>query len=193
MKVFRLCACVFLSGYCLVSCSTKKSCDVCIYGGNSSAVMSAYAAAQMGQRVIVISPEYRLGGLTTGGLGYTDIGNKQAIIGLAKDFYRKVGTHYGKLEQWIFEPSVALEIMERYVDHPNITVYKGYRLSGVEKQDAEIRSITASGKRSRSIAVSARNFIDASYEGDLMAMSGVSYATGRESSEMYGESWNGVL
>ena len=192
LKVFRLCACVFLSGYCLVSCSTKKSCDVCIYGGNSSAVMSAYAAAQMGQRVIVISPEYRLGGLTTGGLGYTDIGNKQAIIGLAKDFYRKVGTHYGKLEQWIFEPSVALEIMERYVDHPNITVYKGYRLSGVEKQDAEIRSITASGKRSRSIAVSARNFIDASYEGDLMAMSGVSYATGRESSEMYGESWNGV-
>lgn len=173
-------------------CTSRKTCDVCVYGGNSSAVMAAYSAAQMGKTVVVISPEMRLGGLTTGGLGYTDIGNKQAVIGLAKDFYRKLGMHYGKLEQWIFEPSVALTIMEQYLDHPNIVVHRGYLLSSVDKKNTEIKSITVSGSANEMLQVRARNFIDASYEGDLMAMSGVSYAVGRESSETYGESWNGV-
>ena len=173
-------------------CTIRTTCDVCIYGGNSSAVMAAYSAAQMGKRVVVISPETRVGGLTTGGLGYTDIGNKQAVIGLAKDFYRKLGMHYGKLEQWIFEPSVALTIMEQYLDHPNIVVHRGFLLSSVDKKNTEIKSITVSGSANEMLQVRARYFIDASYEGDLMAMSGVSYAVGRESSETYGESWNGV-
>lgn len=173
-------------------CTTRTTCDVCIYGGNSSAVIAAYSAAQMGKKVVVISPETRLGGLTTGGLGYTDIGNKQAVIGLAKDFYRKVGMHYGKLEQWIFEPSVALAIMEQYVDHPNIVVHRGYLLSSVYKSNAEIKSITVTDTAGKILQVRAGNFIDASYEGDLMAMAGVSYAVGRESSDEYGESWNGV-
>ena len=192
LRILRCCMLVILLVPELVGCTRAKRCDVCVFGGNSSAVMAAYTAAQMGQKVIMISPEYRIGGLTTGGLGYTDIGNKQAIVGLAKDFYRRVGAHYGKLEQWIFEPSVALSIMEQYLDHPNITLYKGCQLSGVEKKATEIRNIIATSAEGRQIIISAHNYIDASYEGDLMAMSGVSYAIGRESSQTYGESWNGV-
>src|SRR5882724_7816102 len=84
--------------------------DVCVYGGTSAGVIAAYAAAKMGKTVILIEPGRHLGGLTSGGLGYTDIGNKYAITGLALDFYRRVGQHYGKFEQWIFEPHVAEDI-----------------------------------------------------------------------------------
>lgn len=104
-----------------VSCGAPQY-DVCIYGGSSAAVTAAYSAAQMGKDVIVVSPDNRIGGLTTGGLGFTDIGNKQVVFGVAQQFYRKLGERYGRLESWIFEPSAALEIMESYLDHPNIKV-----------------------------------------------------------------------
>src|SRR5690348_10920036 len=77
--------------------------DVCVYGGTSAGVIAAYTAQKLGKKAILIEPGKRLGGLTTGGLGYTDIGNKYAITGLSRDFYRLIGKHYGKFEQWIFE------------------------------------------------------------------------------------------
>ncbi len=85
----------------LLSCG--RGTDVCIYGG----VTAANSAAHEGRKVVIICPDKTIGGMTTGGLGQTDIGNKQAVIGLARQFYRKLGTHYGKLEQWLFEPHVA--------------------------------------------------------------------------------------
>ena len=166
--------------------------DVCVYGGTSAAVVSAYSAAQMGKNVIVVSPDLRIGGLTTGGLGYTDIGNKQVVTGVAKQFYRKLGAHYGKLESWIFEPSVALEVMESYLNHPKITLCKGYRLYDVKTVGTAIQSITVLGQEGRKMNFSASYFIDATYEGDLMARSGVSYFVGREDNSVYGERWNGV-
>src|SRR5687768_285258 len=81
--------------------------DICVYGGTSAGVMAAYTAKRMGKTVLLIEPGKHLGGLSSGGLGYTDIGNKFAISGLALDFYRRIGQHYGKFEQWIFEPRVA--------------------------------------------------------------------------------------
>ena len=153
---------------------------------------AAYSAAQMGKEVIVVSPDNRIGGLTTGGLGYTDIGNKQVVFGVAKQFYRKLGERYGRLESWIFEPSVALEIMESYLDHPNIKVVKGYRLEGVKTFGKKIRFITAANSDGNKIKVSAPYFIDATYEGDLMAKSGASYFVGREANSVYDESWDGV-
>lgn len=176
----------------LAACTASGEYDVCVYGGNSASVMAAYSAAQMGSDVVVVSPDMRVGGLTTGGLGYTDIGNKQAVVGVAKQFYRKVGEHYGKLEQWVFEPSVALEIMEQYLDHPRIKVYKGYRLDEVVKDGADIISISAVGAEGDTLVFSARNFVDGTYEGDLMAKAGVSYHVGREGNDVYGETWNGV-
>src|SRR5579863_5997721 len=81
-----------------------ESYDICIYGATSAGVIAAYAAAAQGKKVVLIATGAHPGGLSSGGLGYTDIGNKYVVRGLALDFYRKVGAHYGKLEQWIFEP-----------------------------------------------------------------------------------------
>lgn len=185
-NIFNLSVLVFMS----VACTSGY--DVCIYGGSSAAVTAAYSAAQMGKEVIVVSPDERIGGLTTSGLGYTDIGNKQAVFGVAKQFYRKLGEHYGRLESWIFEPSVALDVMEGYLDYPKITVLKGYRLEDVRMGGAEIKSMTAVNDEGTGVKVSASYFIDATYEGDLMAKSGVSYHVGREDNSVYGEDWNGV-
>ncbi|MBE6231061.1 MAG: FAD-dependent oxidoreductase [Bacteroidales bacterium] len=185
-KIFNLLVITFLAAAC------TSGYDVCVYGGSSAAVTAAYSAAQMGRDVVIVSPDDRLGGLTTSGLGYTDIGNKQAVFGVAKQFYRKLGERYGRLESWIFEPSVALDVMEEYLDHPRITVLKGYRLEEIMKGGAEIKSITAVNDEGARIKVSASYFIDATYEGDLMARSGVSYHVGREDNSVYGEDWNGV-
>lgn len=164
--------------------------DLCIYGGTSAGVVAAYSAAQLNMKVVLVAPETRLGGLTTGGLGQTDIGNKQVVQGIAKQFYRTLGQHYGTLESWVFEPKVALGIMEQYASHKNITLYKGEFLDKVEKQGNHIVGATFSGK-SGDLKIEADYFIDATYEGDLMAKSGVSYFVGREDNSVYGETWSG--
>lgn len=166
--------------------------DVCIYGGTSAAVTAARAAAERGCKVVIICPDPVLGGMTTGGLGSTDIGNKQAIIGMARQFYRDLGKHYGTDEQWTFEPSAAQAILDSYVDNPNITIFKGFYLNSLAKRGSGIVSITCNdGKGETFRTVSADTFIDATYEGDLLAMAGVSYHVGREDASVYGEEWNG--
>ena len=168
--------------------------DLCIYGATASGVIAAYSAAQLGMDVVLIEPGDHIGGMTTGGLGYTDIGNKQVVKGLAKKFYRNVGEHYGRLEQWIFEPHVASEILESYLLHPRITLLENHRLEKVEKRDGRISRVTlAYGKNfSEKTGLGASYFIDCSYEGDLMAAAGVSYIVGRESNGVYGETIDGV-
>ena len=164
--------------------------DLCIYGGTSAGVVAAYSAAQLNMKVALVCPEERLGGLTTGGLGQTDIGNKQVVLGVAKQFYRQLGNYYGRLEAWTFEPKVALEIMEKYASHKNITIYKGEYLDKVEKKDNHIVGATFSGKVPN-LKIEADYFIDATYEGDLMAEAKVSYFVGREDNSVYGEKWSG--
>ena len=173
-----------------ISCRDNKDYDLCVYGGSASGIMTAYSAACRGLDVIVVEPTCRLGGLTTGGLGLTDIGNKQVVKGLGLDFYRKVGAHYGVLEQWVFEPSMALNIIEDYASHPRITVVKNHHICSVEKEGTVIRSITTANQ-SDTLTFSAKCFADCSYEGDLLALAGVSYHAGREDNSVYGETWNG--
>lgn len=171
------------------SCTPKY--DVCVYGGSASGIMAAYSAAQMGLDVVVIEPTVRFGGLTTGGLGQTDIGNKQVVKGLALQFYRRLGAHYGNLENWVFEPSAAAEILNGYLAHPRITAIRGYHLVDARKEGTTIRAIrVACGKDT--LSFKAPWFIDCSYEGDLMAAAGVEYHVGREDNATYGETWNGV-
>lgn len=164
---------------------------VCIYGGSSASVTAAYSAARQGCRVTLICPDVTIGGMTTGGLGQTDIGNKQAVIGLARQFYRKLGARYGKFEQWLFEPHVAEEILWTYLDNPRIRVMQGWRLESVAKDGNRIRSITCRDTAGTSVTVAADQFIDCTYEGDLMAKAGVRYTVGREANSVYGETWNG--
>lgn len=169
--------------------------DVIVYGGTASGVIAAYTAKQMGKTVLLIEPGLRLGGLTTGGLGYTDIGNKYAIKGLSLDFYRRVGQHYGAFEQWIFEPHVAENIFLNYLKKAGVPVLYSYRIIAVKKLHGKIASVTLENSNHPSSktnkTISAKEFIDCSYEGDLMAKAGVSYTVGREDNREYNETYNG--
>ena len=192
--------------------------DVVIYGGTSAGVAAAVQVKRMGRSVIVIEPTNRLGGLTSGGLGQTDIGNKAAIGGVAREFYRDVRRHYqqpsawrwqtqaeyrgggqsktGANEEamWTFEPSVAVAIFRRWVSDNQIEVHYGQRLdraAGV----AMTRSLPwriLSIRMESGETYRGRTFIDATYEGDLAAAAKVSYTVGREANATYGETLNGV-
>lgn len=173
----------------------KLNYDICIYGGTSAGVIAAYTAAQAGKSVVLIEPGQMLGGLSSGGLGQTDIGNKYVVKGLALDFYRKVGQHYGSFEQWIFEPHVAEGIFNWYMDRCDAEVVYGQLLMDVQKEGTEIREIQLQSAKKLgepSMTVKAKVFLDCTYEGDLMAKAGVSYHVGREANSVYGETINGV-
>ena len=200
------------------SASDKQfSADVIVYGGNSAAVIAAVQVASMGKEVILVSPDKHLGGLTASGLGWTDTGNKAVIGGLARDFYHRLYIHYqedsawkwqekseyGNRGQgnvaidgenrtmWIFEPHAAEQVFEQLVSEYKIPVHREAYLDrekGVSMEEGAIVSIrTLDGNTYR-----AKQFIDATYEGDLMAASGVSYTIGREAIDQYGEEWNGI-
>jgi hypothetical protein len=191
--------------------------DVIVYGGTSAAVTTAVQVSRMGKSVIIVSPDKHLGGLSSSGLGFTDTGNKEVIGGLAREFYQLIYQHYQKPESWkwqkqseygnrgqgspaidgekrtmwIFEPHVAENAFEKMIADNKITVYRKEwldRETGLLKKKGRIISIrTLSGQTFRG-----KVFIDATYEGDLMASSGVSYTTGREPNSLYGETWNGI-
>lgn len=168
--------------------------DICIYGGTSSGVIAGVAADRLGKKVVIVEPSMHLGGLTCGGLGATDIGNKAAITGLARDFYRSLGKHYGVEEQWTFEPHVATKVFNRYLSGTKVRVIKGYEIKSLIKKNGHITQISignvdAAGKPS--VVIQAKVFIDATYEGDLLAKAGVSYTVGREDNSTYGETLNG--
>ncbi|CCH56135.1 hypothetical protein BN8_05451 [Fibrisoma limi BUZ 3] len=185
--------------YCLILLSfvsRGQTVDVCVYGGTSAGVIAAYAAKKAGKSVILIEPSRHLGGLSSGGLGATDIGNKFAITGLARDFYRRIGKHYGRLEQWTFEPHVAENLFKQYLKEADVPVLMNYRLAGGRKDRSKLLAIeleqSDAPRKQTNRTVQARQFIDCTYEGDLMAFAGVSFTIGREAASQYGESHNGV-
>lgn len=184
--------------------------DLVIYGGTSSGIAAAVQAKKLGLDVVVVAPEKHLGGLTSGGLGWTDFGRKEAVGGLALEFYKKLKKHYDRPEAWrqqeagsfplykkdepaiwAFEPHVAEAAFEDWVREHGIEVVREARLDrakGVEVVDGRIRSITTlDGK-----TFAGKVFLDATYEGDLMAAAGVSYTVGREANSQYNETFNGV-
>ena len=170
--------------------------DICVYGGTSAGVMAAYTAQKSGKSVILIEPTKHLGGLSTGGLGFTDIGNKYAINGLSLDFYRRIGQHYGKFEQWIFEPHVAENLFNEYIKRAKVKVVFQHRLVSVKKEGNVIQQIIIENSElpnsETNLTINAKMFIDCTYEGDLMAKAGVSYIVGREDNATYNETYNGV-
>jgi hypothetical protein len=182
--------------FALNSNSQKTNYDICVYGGTAAGVIAAYTAKMMGKTVLLIEPGKHVGGLTTGGLGFTDIGNKYAISGLSLDFYRRIGKHYGKFEQWIFEPHVAEAILLDYIKRSNTTVLYDHRIVSAKKDKGYIQTIIVENSSQPSSAtnktISAKMFIDCSYEGDLMVRAGVKYAVGREDNSLYKETYNGV-
>lgn len=170
--------------------------DVVVYGATSAGVIAAYTAKKMGKSVVLIEAGGHLGGMTSGGLGYTDIGNKFAITGLSLDFYRKIGRHYGRFEQWTFEPHVAKKYLQEYLDEVGVKVLYQHRIVSAKKRGTEIQSITVESStnpaKSTNKEIKGKVFIDCTYEGDLMARAGVSYTVGREDNKRYNETINGV-
>jgi predicted flavoprotein YhiN len=102
--------------------ATTTEVDICVYGATSAGVIAAYTAKQMGKSVLLVEPDKHLGDMSAGGLGYTDIGNKYVVTGLASDFYRRLGKYYDKFEQWVFEPSVASAIFKDYITRGDVDV-----------------------------------------------------------------------
>ena len=191
--------------------------DIVVYGGTGAAVTAAVQAKKMNKTVVIVSPDKHLGGLSSGGLGFTDTGNKAVIGGLSRDFYHRIWMHYDQdsswkqqkkseygnkgqgtpaidgenRTMWIFEPSTAEGVYEAYIKEFSIPVMRDEwldRAKGVKKDGAKIAAITTlSGK-----TYAGKMFIDATYEGDLMAAAGITYTVGREASSTYDEKWNGI-
>jgi hypothetical protein len=162
--------------------------DVCVYGGNSGGVAAAVQAARLGKSVILLEPSDHVGGLSSSGLGYTDFGRKGAIGGLAREFYRALGAHYGVAEEWTFEPHVAEAAYTAMLAEAKVPVRFRQFLHEVEVMGGAITRILLEG----GLSVQARMFIDCTYEGDLMAQAKVPYTWGREPNSQYGETINGV-
>ena len=191
--------------------------DLVIYGGTSAAITAAVQARRMGKTVVVVSPDEHLGGLSSGGLGFTDTGDKSVIGGLSREFYQRIWAQYDKpaawkwqkreeygnkgqgtpaidgaqRTMWIFEPHVAEQVFEDLIREYGIEIHRGEwlnRTGGVRKNGTRIAAITMLSGRT----LAGRMFVDATYEGDLMAAAGVAYAVGREAQSTYGEKWNGI-
>ncbi len=162
--------------------------EVCVYGGTAAGVVTAVAAAREGARTILVHPGRHLGGMTTGGLGATDMGNPESIGGLARELYRRIGRARGIEEQWRFEPHVAERTLEDWLTEAGVTVRRDTRLTEAAKAGARISGLALEPGP----GITARVFVDAGYEGDLLAAAGVAHAVGRESREAYGETLAGV-
>lgn len=168
---------------------TESAFDVVVYGATAGGVTAAIAAAGEGARVALVEPGRHAGGMVSGGLGWTDRSENPVIGGLAAGFYARVGAHYG-VGPWEIlgpEPKVAEAIFGDWLREAGVTVVFDARLVALARAGRSIRRfVTADGQ-----VFQGRVFIDASYEGDLLAGAGVSYAVGRESRSLHGESWAG--
>jgi hypothetical protein len=165
--------------------------DLVVYGGTAAGVITAVSAAREGLRVALLEPGRHLGGMVSGGLGWTDYGRKEVIGGYSLEFFERAGRKYGRDIEWHFEPHVAEAVFDELVKEAGVQVFRNQRLrehDGVLVENRRVTAIvTENGAR-----FAGRVFADASYEGDLMAQAGVAYTWGREGTREYGESLAGV-
>lgn len=161
--------------------------DVCIYGGTPAGIAAAVEIRRLGKSCILLEPSGHLGGMSASGLSYTDIGDRESIGGISREFYQQIGAKYGKPFATRFEPHVAEEVFNSLASSSAV-VYKNQFLKSVSKTGVRIQEITLES----GLTVHAEMFIDATYEGDLMAKAGVTYTVGRESNSKYGETIDGV-
>src|SRR4051812_34955589 len=138
LSFFLIALVMFSTG---ASAAENVKVDVCVYGGTSAGVITAAAVAREGKSVILIEQGRHLGGLSSGGLGQTDFGNKAVIGGLSRDFYKRLGKHYNKAEVWTFEPHVAERVFNDIVAENKVRVLLNHRVESVEKQGARITKI----------------------------------------------------
>ncbi|MCX8090672.1 MAG: FAD-dependent oxidoreductase [Verrucomicrobiae bacterium] len=173
------------------ACTVVES-DVCVYGGTSGGVAAAVAAARLGKSVVLLSLNTHVGGMSASGLGVTDIGpgnDTSYLGGISREFYRRVGAAYGSTNLVIwFEPRVAEQVFWQMLAEAGVPVYSNKLLASVTMTNNRIVELrTQDGSVFR-----AKQFIDTTYEGDLMAAAGVTFTWGREGTNVYGESLAGI-
>lgn len=195
----KLLSCLFLASFLVdlipgftVSLKAEaqvRSYDVVVYGGTASGVVAAIAAADEGMRVALLEPRRHIGGMVSGGLGNTDKGDERVIGGLALEFFRRVGKHYSRDITFRFEPHVAEKVFHDWLQEAGVDVFFEHRVDSVNKTGRRISNI----KMENGAVFAARVFIDASYEGDLLARANISYTWGREGRDEYNEYLAGKL
>jgi hypothetical protein len=195
--------------------SPAEPLDVVVYGGTVAGIAAAVQAARQGASVVLLEPGPALGGMTAGGLGAADVGDKRAVGGLAREFFGRVHAHYRDSgawrhetradylprhplnvteatgQHWFFEPHVASRILTDLLREAGVTAHLGARLDragGVDRTGPRLTALRLLDGRS----FRGRTFIDATYEGDLLAAAGVSHRNGREANREHGETLNGV-
>ena len=174
-----------------VFAASTRQFDVVVYGSTASGVITAISAAQQGMKVVLVNPNSHVGGMVAGGLSSSDLGKQEVIGGMSREFFVRVGKHYNEPIEWHFEPHVAEQVFHEMLQEARLTEMYGKRLrekNGVRKQAARIISLTLEDGE----VLRAPIFVDATYEGDLMAAAGVRYTWGREGESEYGESVAGV-
>ncbi|MEV6103791.1 FAD-dependent oxidoreductase [Streptomyces sp. NPDC051940] len=186
---------VLFGGMRFTSVPAPRDVDLVVYGGTSAGIAAAVQMRRMGGTVVVLEPSRFLGGLTTSGLGFTDIGANSSISGIAREFYRRVDSRQtgvrfapGSPARFAFKPGVAAAVMAELVREAGVPVVFDARLVAVGKAGNRLTSVMLED----GTVYQGRMFIDATYEGDLMARAGVSFTVGREGNERYGELHNGV-
>jgi hypothetical protein len=212
----RLFVFLLLASWPALSQAATIEADICIYGGTSGGVVAAVQAARMGKRAIIVEPGKHLGGMMAGGLSWSDVGSAdraKLFGGLAREVFERIGKHYGQDPKTVFdvtspevpgraksgvdfirppslafEPKVAEQVFTQLAREAGVAVQLSARLKSVLKQGPRLTQLVLEDGR----VVTARMFVDATYEGDLMAAAGVSYTLGREANDQYGEKGNGV-
>ena len=172
----------------LPAVSSAPAADVVIYGATAGGTVAAIAAAKEGVEVLLLEPGNHVGGMVSGGLGRTDMDRQQHLIGgFSREFFARVGQRYGRDFAWTFEPHVAESVLRDWLEDAGVTVLFRHRLDRVVKDGNRIRKI----RMENGAEFEASVFVDASYEGDVMAGAGVSYFVGREGRNTYNESLAG--
>lgn len=193
----------FLAG-CSISAAKTVEADICVYGGTSGGVAAAVQATRMGRGAVIAEPGQHLGGMTAGGLSAVDIGDPRSVGGIAREYFTRLVATYGKKLAWdqafegkggpatggaySIEPHVAEQVFNEMAREAKVQVYRGARLASVVKDGARLVEFTTED----GTIFRAKVFIDATYEGDLMAKAGVTYTVQREGNAKYGETYNGI-
>lgn len=196
-----------------------RSYDLCVYGETPAGITAAMQAARMGKSVLLVSTNDHVGGMATSGLTATDLNNYRIAGGITKEFYQKIYTHYLKADawkaenratyferskkrtysgkndslriQWVYESSVGEQIFREMLKEAGVDVLFKSPLDLEKKPVMKDRKIQRIWLQT-GVQIAARMFIDASYEGDLLHMAGISYKVGREPNSQYGETMNGI-
>ena len=167
----------------LTSASFALDSDVVIYGGTPAGLAAGIVAAREGASVVVIEPTQWIGGMVTGGLSRSDVGKEQTIGGFPREFFTRAVASKEGTQMWYAEPKVNMAAFQAMLKEAGVKVVTAQGLKSITKEGARITSLTTAD----GTTYTGKMFIDAGYEGDLMAAAKVSYIVGRESRAQHGE------